>query len=104
MTVGAEPKRVVSWCFDLAVMITGGLIGLLAILAVLQEESLDTQWWVSLVMGVPVIFLMSRFPLVLNRASGGIEVGFDSAVLVFLACVGNVTSALAIWGNAPLAV
>ena len=40
---------------------------------------------------------MSRFPLVLNRPTGGIEVGFDSAVLVFLACYQDPASALVIW-------
>ena len=29
---------------------------------------------------------MSRFPLVLDRGASGVEVGFESAVLVFLAC------------------
>ena len=45
----------------------------------------------------PIIAVMSRFPLVLNRPTGGIEVGFDSAVLVFLACYQDPASALVIW-------
>ncbi len=44
-----------------------------------------------------VTALMSRFPLILNRNSSGIEVGFDSAVLVFLACFEGGTGALGVW-------
>jgi diguanylate cyclase (GGDEF)-like protein len=57
----------------------------------------DLRFFIALLAGGPVIAVMSRVPLVLNRVSGGIEVGFDSAVLVFLACYEDPASALVIW-------
>ena len=58
---------------------------------------MDLHWAVAIVVGAPVAAVMSRFPLVLNRSSTGIEVGFESAILVFLACFHGGTGALAAW-------
>ena len=60
-------------------------------------QHFDRHWIAALVLGPPVIALMSRFPLVLTRSAGGIEVGFDSAVLVFLVCFDGGAGALAVW-------
>ena len=90
-------KRGISWCFDGAITVAGVLLGLLAVGAFLFGGYLDTFWLIALVVGPPVTILMSRFPLVLERSSGGIEVGFDSAVLVFLACFKGIEGALGIW-------
>jgi hypothetical protein len=83
---GAQPKRAVSWIFDVTIMVAGGLVGVVALGDLLFGGHLDMQWTVALLIGAPIAALMSRFPLVLNRSSSGIEVGFDSAVLVFLVC------------------
>ncbi|MEP6762283.1 MAG: EAL domain-containing protein [Sporichthyaceae bacterium] len=91
-----ERKSAASWTFDAAVSASGVLIGLLAVAALLIQHS-DRHWLAALVLGPPVIALMSRFPLVLTRDAGGIEVGFDSAVLVFLACYNGGVGALAVW-------
>jgi diguanylate cyclase (GGDEF)-like protein len=93
----AVNKSAVSWAFDGAVMTAGASVGLLAVVGMLATEPLDLKFWVALLAGAPVIAVMSRFPLVLNRATGGIEVGFESAVLVFLACFEDPASALVIW-------
>jgi diguanylate cyclase (GGDEF)-like protein len=90
-------KRAVSWAFDVAVMVAGVTIGLLTLVGVLTTQQLDLHFIVALLLGAPIIAVMSRFPLVLNRANGGIEIGFDSAVLVFLACYEDPASALLIW-------
>ena len=90
-------KRVTSWAFDVTVTVGGGVIGLVALLGLLLNRPIDTQWAVALLVGAPIAAVMSRFPLVLTRAAGGIEVGFESAVLVFLACVHGGTVALAVW-------
>ncbi len=92
-----QTKRAISWVFDVAVMTSGALIGLVALVALLVGPYLDRQWVLALALGPPVIALMSRFPLVLDRTSTGVEVGFESAVLVFLACVGGGHGALAVW-------
>ena len=47
---------------------------------------------------VPGIMIIARFPLVLDRADGGIEVGFDSCVLMFLLCTMNPEESLVLWG------
>ena len=97
MSAAPPRKSTVSWAFDAAVMAAGPLLGLLGVVGLLRNDDLDMYWWGALLVGVPVIVLMSRFPLVLNRRQGGIEVGFDSAVLVFLACYRGGTGAFAVW-------
>jgi diguanylate cyclase (GGDEF)-like protein len=96
MSASTERKSAASWTFDAAVSASGVLIGLLSV-AALVVEHLDRHWIAALVLGPPVIALMSRFPLVLTRTAGGIEVGFDSAVLVFLVCFDGGVGALAVW-------
>ena len=95
MSALTERKSAASWTFDAAVSASGVLIGLLAVAALLIAH-LDLHWLAALVLGPPVIALMSRFPLVLTRDAGGIEVGFDSAVLVFLATSYGGVGALAV--------
>ncbi|MDX6610753.1 MAG: hypothetical protein QOF85_2714, partial [Solirubrobacterales bacterium] len=94
---GAPQKRAVSWCFDVAVMAVGGMAGLLAVLSLLFGDHFDAHWIIALAVGAPITALMSRFPLVVNRPTGGIEVGFESAVLVFLACFDGGAGALGVW-------
>ena len=93
----AVNKSAVSWAFDGAVMAAGASVGLLAVVGMLARQGFDLRFCIALLAGAPVIAVMSRFPLVLNRATGGIEVGFESAVLVFLACYEDPASALVIW-------
>jgi diguanylate cyclase (GGDEF)-like protein len=97
MSRPTQLKRPVSWVFDGLVTATGVTIGLLAVLTLLADGDADRKFWISLLAGAPLIAVMTRFPMVLNREGGGIEVGFDSAVLVFLAIYGEPHSALAIW-------
>lgn len=92
-----QRKRPVSWAFDGIVTVAGVSIGLLAILGLLIGGGADRAFWISLLLGAPAIAVMARFPLVLDREGGGIEIGFDSAVLVFLAIYGEPHGALAIW-------
>ncbi|MDQ1380094.1 MAG: hypothetical protein QOJ71_813 [Actinomycetota bacterium] len=47
---------------------------------------------------VPLIALMARYPVVLQRAAGDIEIGFDSAMLVVLAVLVPAAEAVTIWG------
>ncbi len=48
-------------------------------------------------LAVPLILLIARFPILLDRGDGGIEVGFDSSVLMFLLCTLPAHEALATW-------
>jgi diguanylate cyclase (GGDEF)-like protein len=92
-------KRTVSRCFDLGVDAIGLAVVLCSVASFLLSGSLDRTWVLAALGGVPLIALMSRFPLVLTRGTGGIEVGFESAVLVFLACLDGGSGALAVWAT-----
>ena len=46
---------------------------------------------------VPLIMLIARFTLVLNKGQGGIEVGFDSCVLMFMLCTMEPQESVLLW-------
>jgi hypothetical protein len=83
--------------FDAAVVAAGAAVALWAFVTSAVSGDLDRTWLLMALGGVPFIALMSRFPLVLTRGSAGLEVGFESAVLVFLACLYDGTGAVAVW-------
>jgi diguanylate cyclase (GGDEF)-like protein len=89
-----------SWRFDLSTFVLG-----LALLVWSLPSALDGGWQVGLaaLLGVPLIVLVARFPMVLDNEDGGIEIGFDSIVLVYLLCTFDARPALAIWGLGVLA-
>jgi diguanylate cyclase (GGDEF)-like protein len=95
-------KSTVSWLFDAGVGAVGLSVAAWAVVSFLWAGHLDGTWLLAALGGVPLIALMSRFPLVLTRGAGGIEVGFESAVLVFLACLDDGTGALAVWAVGQL--
>ena len=48
-------------------------------------------------LSIPLIVVIAKFPMVLDSGDGGIEVGFDSSILMFLLCTLNPHEALVIW-------
>jgi diguanylate cyclase (GGDEF)-like protein len=46
---------------------------------------------------VPLIVVIAKFPMILDGGEGGIEVGFDSSILMFLLCTLEPYDALLIW-------
>ena len=48
-------------------------------------------------LAIPLIMVIARFPMVLDRGDGGIEVGFDSCVLMFLVCMLPPHHAIVLW-------
>ncbi len=84
-----------SWRFDLTLCGLG-----LVLLGGSLAHSVSGGWNVALagLLGVPVIVLVARFPMVLDGDAGGIEIGFDSTVLMFLLCTLDARAALAVWG------
>ena len=96
-TPAIPEKRGISWCFDAVVMVSGLFLVLFGVATYVTSRQFDVHWLLALLVGAPVSALMSRFPLVIERSSGGIEVGFESAVLVFLACFDGGAGALAVW-------
>ncbi len=89
-----------SWWFDLGLCLLG-----LALLAWSLPAAWDGGWNVGLaaLVGVPLIVVVARFPMVLDNADGGIEIGFDSLILVYLLCTFDPLPALAVWGLGVLA-
>ena len=88
-----------SW-FDLGVFVAGMVLFGTAVLDVVQRFPGNPQW--AYVLAIPVTALVARFPMVLDRGEGGIEVGFDSGVLFFLLCALSVSDdmpdgALVVW-------
>ena len=48
-------------------------------------------------LAIPLIVLIAHFPMVLDNDQHGIEVGFDSMILVFLLCTIDVENSIVIW-------
>jgi len=48
-------------------------------------------------LGIPLIVIIARFPMVLDSGDGGIEVGFDSSILMFLLCLLDPYEAIVVW-------
>ena len=84
-----------SWSFDLGLCVLG-----LALLAWSLPVAWDGGWEVGLaaLIGVPLIVVIARFPMVLDNEDGRIEIGFDSIVLIYLLCTFDALPALAVWG------
>ncbi|HWI43802.1 MAG TPA: EAL domain-containing protein [Nocardioides sp.] len=89
---GLREKR--GWWLDLLVFTTG-----IAVFVATGVLSLTTgpDLPPTMLVLVPVIALVARFPLVIDRADGGIEVGFDSNVLMFMLCTLDAHDALLLW-------
>jgi diguanylate cyclase (GGDEF)-like protein len=83
------------WPFDLTLFLLG-----MALLGGSLPHALAGGWAVILaaLLAVPVVVLVARFPMVLDGENGGIEIGFDSTVLMFLLCTFDARTALAVWG------
>src|SRR4051794_30150672 len=91
-------RRRAGLALDALVVLAGLLI---AAYAVSAWAGLHERQW-PLLLGAPVVVLMARYPLVLMRVGGDIEIGFDSAVLVFLALNAPPAEALAVWSIGTL--
>ncbi len=90
-------KSALSWAFDVAVMLAGLVLAALAAGRFLGSSQLDARWLLISGISVPLIALLATFPLQLSRDGVGIEVGFESAVLVALTVTTDGWSALTVW-------
>jgi diguanylate cyclase (GGDEF)-like protein len=80
--------------FDVGVFGLGMLTVAWSLDGMLRSSTSPDPWlWLT----VPIIMVVARFPIVLDRGEGGVEVGFDSSVLMFLLCVAPLPEALTIW-------
>ena len=80
--------------FDLAVFVLGVLLVALATVNVVRDV---TPMPGLALLSVPLIVVIAKFPMVLDSGDGGIEVGFDSSILMFLLCTLSPDEALVIW-------
>ncbi|WP_435771438.1 EAL domain-containing protein [Nocardioides sp. SYSU DS0651] len=83
-----------SWWFDLIVFGAGLSVLAHALVGALRD-GLDVNAVVLL--GVPLIVVIARFPVVIDVRDGGVEVGFDSCVLMFLLCTLDAHDAVVVW-------
>ena len=80
--------------FDQVVTLAGAALGAVAlVLFVMGPSTDDLQFF----LGVPFVMVMSWFPMLIGRTGGGIEIAFDSCVLIFLGIVATPVQALAVW-------
>ena len=82
-----------SW-FDLGVFAVGVAVIADACVA-FAAKGFSGSW--MLLLTIPMIVLIARFPIVLDNGEGGVEVGFDSSVLMFLLCSVPHDQALLLW-------
>jgi diguanylate cyclase (GGDEF)-like protein len=87
-----------SW-FDLGVFALG-LVTVGATLAALAASHAQIKPLVLVT--IPLVVVIARYPVVLDSGDGGIEVGFDSGVLMFLLCVVEPPKALIVWSAGVL--
>ncbi len=94
MTPDGQP--LVSRVFDRGVLAVAALLTLASGVAALQGDGVglaEPMYWLC----VPVIVLISRYPVVLDRPGGAIEIGFDSCVLAFLGSLTVAHDGALIW-------
>ena len=87
------PRRV-SRLFDNAVLGLG-----LVVLAWAGLDLARSGWsepWLVL-LAVPLVALIARYPLPLDRHVAAIEIGFEASVLVFLLCVTPASECIVLW-------
>ena len=84
------------WAYHVLVLVVGLAVAIVMGAEVVRDGA--DRWFVTaLLVGVPLIVVIARFPMVLDSGSGSIEVGFESCVLMFLLCVLDSAPALVVW-------
>jgi diguanylate cyclase (GGDEF)-like protein len=88
-----------AYMFDIGLCVLG-----LGLLGWALASGLETEWelGVAALVGIPLVAVVARYPMVLDGEDGGIEIGFDSSILMFLLCTFDATSAIAVWGVAVI--
>ena len=85
-----------SRAFDVLVLLVGLSIAMYAGFGTV----LDDSHFGTALLCVPLVVVIARFPMLLDRGGGGLEVGFDSCVLMFLLCTVGPHVALTVWSLA----
>jgi diguanylate cyclase (GGDEF)-like protein len=85
-----------SRAFDGLVLLIG--VGIAIYVAI--QTVVDGNHFHAALLCVPLVVVIARFPMLLDRGGGGVEVGFDSCVLMFLLCSVEPHVALTVWSLA----
>src|SRR5512141_2749633 len=80
----AAPLNLRSRLFDCGVFAVGLLLVAWATVDLVRNGV--TMSGVEL-LAIPLIVIIAKFPMVLDSGEGGIEVGFESSILMFLLCM-----------------
>ena len=88
-----------SYRFDVALCVVGSCV-----LAWALATGFERDWklGVAALVGIPLVAVVARYPMVLDSEDAGIEIGFDSSVLMFLLCTFDAPAAIGVWGLAVL--
>ncbi|HET7386431.1 MAG TPA: EAL domain-containing protein [Nocardioidaceae bacterium] len=90
----SAPLPVRSVVFDLGILVAG----LVLVAAFLREMVIDGIAITGVeLLSIPLIVVIAKFPMVLDRGDGGVEVGFDSSILMFLLCTVPPRGAVLLW-------
>jgi diguanylate cyclase (GGDEF)-like protein len=89
----------VSRAFDWGTALSGTLLMVWALFRLGLDPG-DVSWVYFI--AVPVITIIGWFPMLIGRTGGGIEVGLDACVLIFLVNRTSPTQALTIWALGTL--
>lgn len=87
------------YVFDALVALVGAALGAWAVVEVVTAP---TAFPPAALLGIPLIAVMARFPVLLGRGPISIEIGFESCVLVFLAVTVPPWTALLVWSAGVL--
>ena len=88
-----------SYRFDVALCVVGSCV-----LAWALASGFERDWklGVAALVGIPLVAVVARYPMVLDSEDAGIEIGFDSSVLMFLLCTFDAPAAIGVWGLAVI--
>ncbi len=81
--------RIIDW----GIVVVGAVVAVVACIEVLSHPGIDARYF----LGVPLIAAMGSFPLLVGRTGGGIEIGLDAWVLIFLASLTGPWLSLLVW-------
>ncbi|GAB3455930.1 putative bifunctional diguanylate cyclase/phosphodiesterase [Kineococcus endophyticus] len=94
-----ERRRTASVLFD--GVVTLAALATVVVSAVLFGQATDGVQWrdlaLCIVVGFPLMQLLTRFPFQINTKHAGVEVQFDVGVLVFLLCFAEPATAALAW-------
>lgn len=103
MRTPADASARREWAYHSFVLVSGLAVVLGTAVALVHDGGLSRDFGLAALIAVPLITVVARYPMVLDRGDGGIEVGFDSSILMFLLCTQRPGEALLAWSAGVVA-